>query len=111
MWLRSDRVTMAGPTREEASSALLTALNGKRQVVTPEAVDRLAGDDRASTWIDLQALADECMALAVARVVETVEESVALAVLVPTSRRAPAAVPRSAAPSDDAVAARLASAS
>ncbi|MCY4030300.1 MAG: AAA family ATPase [Acidobacteria bacterium] len=112
--LRSDRVTMAGPTREEASRALLGALNARRQVITPEAAARLVDDDRARTWLDLQDLADECMARAVARGAETVDESVAGAVLAPPSIRTAAKRPgraNAAAPSDEAVAARLAEAS
>ena len=111
--LRSDRTTMAGPTREEAARALLAALNGRRQVITPDAAERLVCDDRARTWLDLQDLADECMARAAARGTETVDESVAAAVLAPPSARAAlrAAPENGKAPSDEAVAARLARAS
>ncbi len=79
--LRSDGLWLGGLTRAEAARALDGALNGGRTVMEPEAVEALAGSGRARNWLDLQALADECLAEAAASGERTVSAGAAAAVL------------------------------
>ena len=62
--LRSDRLVMAGLSQAEVLSALDRA--GYRAVMDDLAISRLAAHERARNWLDLQALADECLAAACA---------------------------------------------
>ena len=111
--LRSDRVTMAGPTRAEAARALLAALNRKRQVMTPDAAEIVAGDDRARTWLDLQDLADEAMAIAAEKGLGSVDAACAEAAVSPAGIAprpdSPAPLRAPGTPTDEQFKARLAS--
>ena len=69
--LRSDRLTMAGLSGEEAAGALGRA--GYGAVLSESALARLSSHERARNWLDLQALADECLAAARAAGAKRVE--------------------------------------
>ena len=108
--LRSGRMWLAGLSRAEADTALDRVL-AKR--IEPAARKALARSLRARGWLDLQALADECLVEALARGEDTITPEGAAAVLRGTAqgRRTPApasepeASPR---PSDEEVAGYLA---
>ena len=108
--LRSGRMWLAGLSRAEASSALDRVLN---QRIEPAARKALARSPRARGWLDLQALADECLTEALARAEPTITAEAAAAVLRGTAagRRTPALAPEpepSPGASDAAVAGHLA---
>ena len=100
--LRSDRMVLAGLTGEEAAEALVRALNADTVRIRPGAAQALAQSERARNWLDLQALADECMATAVASGERHITSAIAEAVVRPGARRAEP-MPAPSAPSDDAV--------
>ena len=79
--LRSDTLTFVGLTQEEASEALVQALNQQRLLAEPEVVEGLAACSRARNWLDLQALADDCLAEAAARGEETITTAAVRVVL------------------------------
>ena len=108
--LRSGRMWLAGLSRAEADTALDRVL-AKR--IEPAARKALARSPRARGWLDLQALADECLTEALARGEDTITPEGAAAVLRGTAQgRAPAPAPEPAAasprPSDEEVAGYLA---
>ena len=107
--LRSGRMWLAGLTTAEASSALDRVLC---QRIEPAARKALARSPRARVWLDLQALADECLVEALARGEETITAEGAAAVLQGTaaSGRTPALAEPESSPraSDGAVAGHLA---
>ena len=107
--LRSGRMWLAGLSRAEADTALDRVL-AKR--IEPAARKALARSPRARGWLDLQALADECLAEALARGEDTITPEGAAAVLRGTAQgRASAPAPEPAAsprPSDEEVAGYLA---
>ena len=100
--LRSDRLWLAGLTPVEAAQALDTALNADRRVLASNAVAALAASPRARNWLDLQALADDCLAEAAARGEEAITAAAVAVVLGVKQRPAPAAQ-APAAPEDTAV--------
>ena len=111
--LRSGRLWLAGLSKAEAGAALGRALNRRKKRIEPAACKALARSPRARGWLDLQALADECLAEALARGEDTITPEGAAAVLRGTAqgRRTPAPAPEPAAsprPSDAAVAGHLA---
>ena len=59
--LRTDTLTLSGLSPAEASAAVTATLGS---VMTPEAVELLAGDARARNWLELQSLVDECLSAA-----------------------------------------------
>ena len=77
--LRSDRTTLAGLSQDEVVCAL--DRTGYRAVFQDSALSRLASHDRVRNWLDLQALADECLAAARAAGAERVEAAHVAAVL------------------------------
>ena len=79
--LRADTVWLAGLTPQEAAKALGLALNRRRKLIALEAAAALAASSRARNWLDLQALADECLAEALARGQDTITREVADSVL------------------------------
>lgn len=90
--LRSDRVTLAGLSREEAVRALDAA--GYAGVFADPALARVASHERARNWLDLQALADECLAAASAAGAKRVEAAHVATVLEgPQGRISPPAPP------------------
>ena len=60
--LRSDRTTLAGLSRDEIVCALDRA--GYSAVFADPALARISEHERARNWLDLQALADACLAAA-----------------------------------------------
>lgn len=62
--LRSDRMTCAGLTADEARAAIERALG---ELVAPAESAALAASPRARNWLDLAALVDECLQQAAAR--------------------------------------------
>lgn len=101
--LRSDRMTLAGLTTDEAADALVRALNADTVRIRPGAAQALSQSDRARNWLDLQALADECMAEAVARGERCIDTAIVEAIVRPGAKRAepmPAAAPSDAAVGD-----------
>ena len=93
--LRSDRVRLAGLTVAESASATRAALGGR---VEAEAVMAIAESDAARNWLDLQALADACLAAAAGRGEERITAGAVQAVL-GTARSTEARTP---APASDA---------
>lgn len=100
--LRSDTLTFVGLTQSEAAEALIQALNGRREVVEPEAVEALAASPWARNWLNLQAVADHCLAEALARGEDTITAATVGVVLGTEWRPAPDAQ-APAAPDDAAV--------
>ena len=100
--LRSDSLRFGGLTQAEAGQALIQALNKGRVVLEPNAVATLAASPRARNWLDLQALADDCLAEAAARGEEAITAAAVAVVLGVKQRPAPAAQ-APAAPDDTAV--------
>ena len=86
--LRSDSLQLAGLTHAEAGQALIQALNRKRTVVEPEAVETLAASPWARNWLDLQCAVDACLAEAAARGEDTITAAAVGVVL--GTRQAPA---------------------
>ena len=109
--LRSGRMWLAGLSRAEADTALDRALNRRQKRIEPAARKALARSPRARGWLDLQALADECLTEALARAEPTITAEAAAAVLRGTAagRQTPAPEPEpSPGASDAAVAGHLA---
>ena len=98
--LRSDSLWFAGLTQAEAQEAISQALNRKRELVEPEAAKALAGSPRARNWLDLQAMADQCLAEAAASGEAKITAEIAGVVM--GTRQRQAAQPESAAEVDDA---------
>ena len=100
--LRSDSLRFGGLTQAEAGQALVQALNNGRVVLERSAVAALAASQRARNWLDLQALADDCLVEAAARGEEAITAAAVAVVLGVKQRPAPAAQ-APAAPDDAAV--------
>ena len=81
--LRSDRLHFAGLTVAEAKAAVEAVLNGDRTRIDLDALDVLAGADRARNWLDLEALVDDCLAAAMERGASAVDSGCVGAVLGP----------------------------
>lgn len=88
--LRSDSLHLAGLARHEAAEALERALG---DVLTEEARDALAASADGRWWLDLQRLADRCLAEALGRGERTVNGDTARAVLRPGAARKEASPP------------------
>ena len=99
--LRSDVLRFSGLNSAEAGQALGQALNQNREVLDNNAAAALAASPRARNWLDLQALADECLAEAAARGEETITPEAAAVVLGTKRRQVAAAAPE--APDEGAV--------
>ena len=69
--LRSDRTTLAGLSQAEVVCAL--DRTGYSAVLTDSACSRLSSHECARNWLDLQSLADECLAVARAAGAKRVE--------------------------------------
>jgi type II secretory pathway predicted ATPase ExeA len=106
--LRSDRLWLAGLLPEEAETALEQALNrrGRAIVIEPEATAALGASAQARNWLDLAALADDCLLEAAARGEDRITAAVADAVLHP-QRPAEESLDERVLPDDGAVAALL----
>ena len=103
--LRSDRLRLSGLSRGEARAAAAAGLNGDgRRRIDDAALDALAAAPAARWWLDLRALAVDCLAEALRAGDAAVTADTVRAVLDPDPPRPPAP----AAPDDDALAARLA---
>ena len=76
--LRSDRLWMEGLTRAEAKRALEAALGN---VIEPSAAALIAKHPAARNWLELIALADRCLAEAMAKGERRVGEESARAAL------------------------------
>ena len=100
--LRSDSLRFGGLTQAEAGQALVQALNKDRVVLEPNAVAALAASPRARNWLDLQALADDCLVEAATRSEEAITAA-AVAVVLGTTQRAAPAAQGPATPNDAAV--------
>lgn len=101
--LRTSAMTLGGLTREEA----LAALGRLGDALDGEARERLAESERARNWLELQRLADECLAAAMAEGAERVGGEIAARVLGGRTARAAAGAEGGAAPRPGAVAAVL----
>ena len=103
--LRSDRLWLSGLLPEEAAAALDRAFNrrSRRDVIPPEAIVALSASQRARNWLDLAALADDCLVEAAVRGEDRITRAAAHSVLHPERRTAPD-IEGPAAVDDDAVA-------
>ena len=88
--LRSDTLTLAGLSAPEARQVLGEALG---EQLEPTAADTLSAAARARNWLDLQALADECIAVALARGERRITPATVAAVLTPAAAVRPATRP------------------
>ena len=100
--LRSDSLMFAGLTKAEAAKALIQALNRSRTVVEPEAVETLAASPWARNWLDLQSIADDCLAEAATRGEDTITTA-NVGVVLGTERRPAPDAQAPAAPDDASV--------
>ena len=98
--LRAATVRLTGPRPVEVEQALTAALG---DVVVPEAARELARRGAAS-WLDVQALVDDCLGAAAARGEDRLTPAALAAARTP---RPPPAAPAAPPPSDEAVAAAL----
>lgn len=89
--LRSDCLWLAGLLPDEAATALDRAFNRRagRAVFSAEAIVALTGSKRACNWLDLAALAHECLVEATACGKDRVTSEVTRTVLDPEQRAAP----------------------
>ena len=97
--LRADSLHMTGLSAPEAREALDRAINGgRRKLLDADGLDLLAAAPAARFWLDLQRLADDCLAEALRRGAERIDADVVDAVLHP---RRDAGAPAAPAPVDE----------